>query len=405
MFSGFIADVGTVIQNHEAVLVVESSQTCARLSVGAHVAIDGVRTCVESFDADRFKVRLTHETLSRSTTNELRTGQRVNLELPLSMGDSIEGHLVQGHVDAVGKVTRVDDEGSGLRLWIRPPERVLKSLVSKGSVAVNGVSLAIAEVIRDRFSVALVASTIGRTTLGSLSEGDRVNLETDMLAKLADRSAGLRQSAARCIAPLPWTGVVTGAVGVQKVIEQIKAGGAVLVWDPDREVEGDVIFAGAHASPEHFAFILTEACCHPTVPCDGEVLERLEIPPMHGSGDHQGTWMYTSVDLAEARGTGVSAHERAATVRRLAAVDSTPDEFLMPGHVFPLRARDDGFAQRVGHTESVVALCRAADLPPVGVCCEVMNRSGTMAGPADLEQRSLEWGLPLVNMDDLVRFL
>ena len=101
----------------------------------------------------------------------------------------------------------------------------------------------------------------------------------------------------------------------------------------------------------------------------------------------------------------MSAAERAATVRRLADPGARPADFLRPGHVFPLAARPGLLSERAGHTESTVALCMAAGLPPVGVCCEVMNPDGTMAGPADLEAAALRWGLPLVDVSDLRAWL
>ena len=107
---------------------------------------------------------------------------------------------------------------------------------------------------------------------------------------------------------------------------------------------------------------------------------------MPGPGDHHGTAMHVSVDLAAARGTGVSAEERAATVRRLAHPAARPSDFLRPGHVFPLAARPGGLRERCGHTEATVELCRAAKLPTVGVCCEVMSADGRMAGAAELER-------------------
>ena len=110
---------------------------------------------------------------------------RVNLELPLRVGDPLGGHLVQGHVDAIGKVTLVeDDRVGGRRLWIRPPRRFMADVVAKGSVAVDGVSLTVAEMLGDRFSVALIPETLRRTNLGDARIGDRVNLEFDMIAKV-----------------------------------------------------------------------------------------------------------------------------------------------------------------------------------------------------------------------------
>lgn len=131
------------------------------------------------------------------------------------------------------------------------------------------------------------------------------------------------------------------------------------------------------------------------------VLERLEIEALPGEGDRQHTAFCMPVDRAAGRGTGVSAAERAATVRRLADPAARPADFSRPGHVVPLAARPGLLAERVGHTEATVALCVAAGLPPVGVCCELMNPDGTMAGTADAEIFALCWGLPLVELGDL----
>jgi 3,4-dihydroxy 2-butanone 4-phosphate synthase len=207
------------------------------------------------------------------------------------------------------------------------------------------------------------------------------------------------------VGALPWAGRLDGRVGVDKAVAQLAAGGGVLVWDPELEGEGDVVFAGAAMKPAAFAFLLTQACGHTTVPCAGDILDRLEIPPMPGPGDRQGTAPHVSVDLAEGTTTGVSAADRAATVRRLADPDARSGDFLRPGHVFPLRARDGGLAERGGHTEAGVALCLAAGLPPVAAVCEVMEPDGHMAGEAALERFALRWGLPMVGVGDLRTYL
>ena len=309
---------------------------------------------------------------------------------------------MQGHVDAIGKVVRVDDEVGGRRLWIRPPDRFLQDLVAKGSVAVDGVSLTVASILRDRFSVALVPSTLVSTTLVDLDVGARVNLEGDLIGKLVARSgARTARVLADTLEGLGWAGEMRGALGVEKVVRQIASGRPVIVWDPTRECEGDLICAGATLSPETVAFVLTHACGHPCNPCDRARLDRLEIPPMPGAGDRQGTAFHATIDLASATGTGVSAAERAATVRRLAHPGARPEDFTSPGHVFPLAARPGGLRERAGHTEVTIALLQAAGLPTVGLCCEIMSRDGTMAGPAELERLALEWGLPLVAIADL----
>jgi 3,4-dihydroxy 2-butanone 4-phosphate synthase len=408
MFTGVISEIGMVVAlDGPDALVVTAPKAASQLEHGGALAVSGVRLTVADIDASgAVRARLSQETLRRSTLGELAPGTRVNVELPLALGDKLDGHLVQGHVDAVGKVAGIADEAAGRRVWIRPPSRAIRELVAKGSVAVDGVSLTVAEVVRDRFSVALVPATLEATTLGGLAEGQRVNLETDLTAKVIRSHPARPASAlAAVIGSLPRAGQLSGRVGAQKAVAQIAAGGAVVVWDPAREGEGDVVLAGARLAPEAMVFLLTEACGHTTVPCDRELLDRLEIPPMPGAGDRHGTAMHTPVDLAAGAGTGVSAAERAATIRRLAAPGARPADFLRPGHVFPLAARPGGLAERGGHTEAAVDLCRAAGLPTVGVVCEVMNPDGTMAGQAELERFALRWGLPLVEVADLAGWL
>jgi 3,4-dihydroxy 2-butanone 4-phosphate synthase len=406
MFTGRIQEIGEIGPVIDERIVVHAPKSAGQIQVGGSLNVAGVCVTVEHVAAGAVTATVSAETRRRTTFDCCGPGQQVNIEPALAVGDPLDGHLVLGHVDAVGKVAGAEQQGTAWRAWIRPPARFLPRVAAKGSIAVDGVSLAVAEVVRDRFSVVLIPATLERTTLGSLSAGDRVNLESDLVARLASaRPQAASADVARAVGSLGWAGHIGGRTGVEKAIAQLAAGGGVVVWDPDREVEGDVIFAGAAIRPHSFTFLLIQCCGHPTVPCAPEILDRLEIPPVPGAGDRHGTRPHVPVDLAAAAGTGVSAAERAATVRRLASPDARPPDFLRPGHVFPLAARPGLLAERAGHTESTVALCTAAGLPPVGVCCEVMNPDGTMAGPADLEAAALRWGLPLVDVSDLRSWL
>jgi 3,4-dihydroxy 2-butanone 4-phosphate synthase len=408
MYSGRITEIGTVVGTGPD-LVIEAAKTAASLTVGGSVNING--TCVSAVHVDdqtgRFRAGISAETATRSTLGDLAPGARVNLELPLRVGDALDGHLVQGHTDATGKIAKVDEEpGGSRRVWIRPPKRFLDEIVAKGAVAVDGVSLTVAEVLADRFSVALIPLTLAATTLSGLRAEQRVNLESDLFVKSAH---GLWQSAhlvaARSLAALPWAGELTGPAGVGKCVSHLAAGGGVLIHDPDREAEADVVFAGARLRPESMAFLLTQVCGHTTVPCDPDRLDRLEIGPMPGTGDRHGTAYHVSVDLAAGTGTGVSAHDRAATIRRLAHPDATPADFLRPGHVFPLAGRPGGLAERAGHTEASLALCAAAGLPTVAAICEVMGPDGHMLTGAAVERFALAWSLPLVSISQLAAHL
>jgi 3,4-dihydroxy 2-butanone 4-phosphate synthase len=406
VFTGRIDEIGHIVEISDAQVVVRAPKSAGRLQPGGSLTVAGVCLTAQEVGDGQIAAGLSQETRRRTTFDRRGDGERVNVETALAFGDPLDGHLVQGHVDAVGKVAGIDDAGAARRIWIRPPERFLRRLAAKGSIAVDGASLTVAEVLRDRFSVVLIPATLQQTTLDALASGDRVNLESDLVARLT--SAGSSTAAgdvARAVSSLGWAGRLAGRRGVEKTVAQLAAGGGVLVWDPDREGEGDVIFAGATMSPAAFIFLLTRCCGHSTVPCAPEVLERLEIGPIPGPGDRHGTRPHVPVDLASGTGTGVSAAERAATVRRIADPQAQPSDFLRPGHVFPLAARPGLMAERAGHTECTVALCQAAGLPPVGVCCEVMGPDGVMAGPADLEACALRWGLPMVSVDDLKRWL
>jgi riboflavin synthase len=148
------------------------------------VAIDGP---VLTFEAGE-------ETLSRTNLGQLRVGDSVNLERSLKLGDRLGGHLVSGHIDVVGWLESRTDDGQWSTVWFRVPRPWSRHMASKGSIAVDGVSLTLVDVEADRFSVALIPHTLDNTTLGKLDAGGRVNLETDLLAKYVERQLEYRDS-------------------------------------------------------------------------------------------------------------------------------------------------------------------------------------------------------------------
>jgi riboflavin synthase len=189
MFTGLVREVGEVVSFEDGRLRVESSIAA---SVGDSVAIDGV--CLTVVDGDRRSLAFdaVPETLARTTLGRLAPGSPVNLEPALRAGEALGGHHVQGHVDGVGRIRSVEDEGEGKRVWVDAPSGLLRYCVEKGSVAVDGVSLTVAALDGHGFAVALVPHTLEATTLGRAASGDEVNLEADVLAKYVERLAGLR---------------------------------------------------------------------------------------------------------------------------------------------------------------------------------------------------------------------
>ena len=191
MFTGIIREVGSIAATsggEEGVrLVIEAPATASLVEVGGSVAINGVCLTAETVEGTALTFHAVPETLSRSTLGELARGSLVNLEPALRAGDSMGGHIVQGHVDGVGRVQSVEAEGEGLRVIVEAPVDVLRYCVEKGSIAIEGVSLTIAEMHDDAFGVALIPHTIAETTLDRLVPGLRVNLEADVLAKYVER--------------------------------------------------------------------------------------------------------------------------------------------------------------------------------------------------------------------------
>ena len=187
MFTGIVRELGRVHSFDGTRLVVETSVVAG---VGDSVAVDGVCLTVVAGDALTLAFDVVPETLARTTLGGVTEGTLVNLEPALRAGDALGGHMVQGHVDGTGAVRRVEPEATGASMSIEAPSGVLRYCVSKGAIAVAGVSLTIADVADDAFSVALVPHTLEATTLGALEPGSHVNLEVDVLAKYVERLLG-----------------------------------------------------------------------------------------------------------------------------------------------------------------------------------------------------------------------
>jgi 3,4-dihydroxy 2-butanone 4-phosphate synthase / GTP cyclohydrolase II len=191
---------------------------------------------------------------------------------------------------------------------------------------------------------------------------------------------------------------------VEQAIADVAAGKAVIVVDDaDRENEGDIIFAAEHATPELLAFTVRHGSGFVCVPMPEEEADRLELPPMyHTNQDRRGTAYTVTVDAREGVSTGISAADRAHTIRLLARADTSPADLARPGHVVPLRARCGGVLRRPGHTEAAVDLTRMAGLRPVGVLCELVNDDGTMMRLPALAAFAAAHGMALISIADLI---
>jgi riboflavin synthase len=189
VFTGIVEERGRVAVAGDGRLVVEARTVVRDSDVGASVSVNGVcLTVVERTDAS-LRFDLSEQTLERTCLRDLRPGDPVNLERPVTLVARLGGHLVQGHVDGVGEVTRVDvDATRGARVSLRVPAELARYVVERGSIAIDGVSLTIAAVHGEEITVALIPHTLAVTTLGLAAPGRQVNVEADVIARYVERS-------------------------------------------------------------------------------------------------------------------------------------------------------------------------------------------------------------------------
>jgi riboflavin synthase len=190
LFTGLVADLGTVDaleSTDDGVRLRVRSGLAGELREGDSVAVNGVCLTATDVGEGRFAADVMHETLRRSSLAGVAGGARVNLELPLRAQDRLGGHVVQGHVDGLGSVVAVEEDGFARVVTIAAPPDLLRYVVEKGSIAVDGVSLTVASVSPDTFAVSLIPETVERTNLGAAAPGTPVNLEVDVLAKYVEK--------------------------------------------------------------------------------------------------------------------------------------------------------------------------------------------------------------------------
>ena len=192
MFTGLVERMGEVRQIEPdgaggRILVLVAPGFAAELALGESVAVNGACLTVIARDADSIQFQAGPETLRRTNLGKLTPSDRVNLERALRLSDRLGGHLVQGHIDGVGHIIERQSQGDWETVWFACPPELAKQMVSKGSVAVDGVSLTLVDVAAARFSVALIPHTLTNTTLGFKQPGATVNLETDLIAKYVSK--------------------------------------------------------------------------------------------------------------------------------------------------------------------------------------------------------------------------
>jgi riboflavin synthase len=197
MFTGIISDIGEVAQRDGGRFVIRCAYRAESIAIGASIACDGAcltAVAVNPKDSgSTFAVDVSNETLSKTTLGEWQPGRRINLERALKAGDELGGHIVSGHVDGVGRIAAMREDGVSRRFSIDVPADLAPYIASKGSVALDGISLTVNEVEEKLFGISIIPHTLTHTTLGAKKPGDRVNLEVDVVARYVARLMELRR--------------------------------------------------------------------------------------------------------------------------------------------------------------------------------------------------------------------
>jgi riboflavin synthase len=183
MFTGIIEEIGTVASVTAGSLVINASQVLTDMKLGGSIAVNGACLTVIDFDSRCFSIEVMPETLNQTNLGMLRTGDRVNLERPLALGGEVGGHLVQGHVDDTGRIASMTKEGEAVLMKFEAPSEVMRFIVPKGFIAVDGVSLTVTNKDTESFRVSIVGYTRQHTNLVDKKIGDAVNLEVDIIGK------------------------------------------------------------------------------------------------------------------------------------------------------------------------------------------------------------------------------
>ncbi|MBN2201144.1 riboflavin synthase [bacterium] len=198
MFTGLIEEIGKIrkiLPGHDSVRIrIQAPRLAPELRTGDSVAVNGVCLTLTETQPEDFEATAVFQTLKQSTLGRLRTGDRVNLERALAIGGRLGGHFVQGHVDGIGSIVSVRPKGDSRMITVRIPAGLMRQVAERGSVALNGISLTVAGVERDRIAVSVIPHTFENTTLKELAPGGRVNIETDLFAKYVDRLLSRRQT-------------------------------------------------------------------------------------------------------------------------------------------------------------------------------------------------------------------
>ena len=314
----------------------------------------------------------------------------INLELPLKYGQKISGHICQGHVDATGKVLSVKkvDKSYIFDFEINSKER--KNIIEKASICINGISLTISKITKKGFQVWVIPHTYKLTNLSRVKKGSLVNIEIDILSKYVKNYFNEKSNYS----------------SIESIINIAKKGGMfILVDDEKRENEGDLVISTSDTNAKNINFMAKYGRGLICLALDSLQAKRLNLSLMSPVNQSRNKTAFTiSIEAKKGITTGISAMDRARTIRIASKKNVNKKDIVSPGHVFPIIAKDGGVLVRAGHTEASVDISKLAKKNNSAVICEIMNEDGTMAKGQELFDFAHKHKLKIGKIEDLIAY-
>ncbi len=402
MFTGIIEQTSSVLKiDNSCRLMIKRPREFGDIKLGDSISVDGVCLTIDYLTSE--EVGFFVSKVTRDVAKSYKTGDVLNLERAVKYGDRINGHLVTGHVYCTGLVTSVKGHKATLDLEVSLPDEV--ELNKKSCISINGVSLTINEVDNNKVNLHIIPETLKRTNLRFLKVGSLVNIEpnySDSTASTSHYSPSLAYNKARKQSSSLKLNTTL------ELVEDIKQGKMViLVDDEERENEGDLVVASEFITSDKVNFMVKHARGLVCVSITDKQAKRLHLPLMVEEGSnfsHNNTAFTLSVEAGKGVTTGISAADRATTIRALCNPKASPTDIVSPGHIFPIKAIDGGVLKRAGHTEGSVDLVKLAGLTPSATVCEIMKDNGQMARMKDLVEFARVHEIKIGSIADLIRY-
>ena len=351
MFTGIIEEVGRVRQikrgQHSAVLTLQARTVLEHTKIGDSIAVNGICLTVTQMRPDGFSADVMHETLERSALTQLTVGSSVNLERAMPANGRFGGHIVAGHVDGVGHIAHIRRDDTAVWYTILAAPAILRYVVEKGSVTIDGISLTVAAVDRESFSVSTIPIRSARPICMTDARGSWSIWRQISSASISKNCCGPSRkknavpSQEKCCHTMDFRRYEMMRFStIEEALEDLRQGKIILATDdPDRENEGDFICAAEFATTENINFMATHGKGLICMPMSESFVKKLKFPQMvpHNTDNHE-TAFTVSIDHISTS-TGISAAERSVTA--LACVDDNAkaEDFRRPGHMFPLLAK------------------------------------------------------------------